>query len=306
MRLRKRVERYFHVISDYFFNAPQNFPFKPRIILPYLSEFSKSEPYIGLNQLQNNLRSDYKGSLIRSQLYHLKKNDNRLFYDFKERMESNFPIIEGVDIIRNDYSGQFDLTLDSYGRDITIYGGGTQTFARIFSTISLEDVSVVLLDEPDSHIHASLANDLTNYLLEIAKTKQIIFTTHLPNLIDSVSPDSIITIKFEKNSSVIEWIKEEHELYDQMELMGLSPTNYQRAMLNRAELIVCVEGPSDNEILGEFIAKFAHLEHNEIHMDKKIEFLPIGKLYSSDLNKLSRGFFHALRGVYSYIIWVSL
>ncbi len=292
----KKVERYFNVIISNYINSPSNFPYKPKIILPYLSEFQKSEPYTGFIGLQNNLRGDYKGGLIRSKLYHLKRNNWELFNKFKERMESNFPIIEGVEINLNDYSGNFDLTLDNYGRDITIFGGGTQTFAKIFSAISLEDSSVVLLDEPDSHLHASLANDLTSYLLDLGENKQIIFTTHLPNLIDSIPQDSIIILRLEGESTEIKWIQEASDLFNQMELMGLSPTNYQRALMNRAETIVCLEGPTDQEFIEKFIERLAKTDNRIAENRKMIEFLHVGKLYSSDLNKLRSGFLQTLDG----------
>lgn len=269
-------------------NNPRNVPFKPQIIFPYLGEFQTREAYQGLLELQGKLRSDYRNIHIRSQLFHLKKKDETAFREFQTRMESNFHGVEQVDINLDHYPGTFELTLDPYKRNITLYGGGTQTFAKVFSIISLEDTNVILLDEPDAHLHASLANSFAGYLKDLAESKQIIFTTHLPNLIDSISPDSIISMRLMGERAQIRWIKDESELYEQMVLMGLTPTNYQRALLNRAEVIVFIEGPTDKDILESLLIRIVD-QSPELSNLPWIEYFPVGKLSSSDLNKMKDG-----------------
>lgn len=298
--LQQKLNQNFQSIFAFYINRPQDFPFKPRIIFPYLGEIQKNEPYIGMLALQNDLRSDYKGALIRSQLYHLRKNDREKFHDFKNQMESNFPVVEDVNIKLDDFTGNFDLTLDTYNRDITIYGGGTQTFARIFSIIGLEDVSVILLDEPDSHLHASLADEFSSYLTNLAESKQILFTTHLPNLIDSFPVESIIGITLREKLAHIWWVREEKELLNLMDHMGLTPTNYQRALMGRAEVIVCVEGPTDIEILNAFIESITMPKTGDSRLSR-YEYLPVGKLHSSDLNKIKNGILKKINKKVAYI-----
>jgi len=276
-------------------NNPNELPFKPLIIYPYLSEFQRREPYLSYSQLQNKLRSDYKNINVRSQLFHLKRTDPNVFQEFKERMEVNFQGIENVDVILEHYTGNFELILDSFKRDITLYGGGTQTFAQLFSIISLKEVSIVLIDEPDAHLHASLINNFVRYLKELAKLKQIIITTHLANLIDNLSPTSIISLKLINGKSMRGNPKDETELYANMAQMGLLPSNYQRDLLKGADVIVFVEGKKDIKFLNDFIDRIKS-ESGESVRIPKIEYLEIGKRYPSDLNKMKKGLLQYLKG----------
>jgi predicted ATP-dependent endonuclease of OLD family len=52
--------------------------------------------------------------------------------------------------------------------------------------------AILLLDEPGLHLHAAAQNDLLNRFREYAKNNQIIYTTHLPFMIDSQRFDNIV------------------------------------------------------------------------------------------------------------------
>jgi len=276
-------------------NNPNELPFKPLIIYPYLSEFRRNEPYISYSQLQNKVRGDYKNINVRSQLFHLKRVDPNAFQEFKEKMESNFKGIENVDVILEHYIGNFELILDSFRRDITLYGGGTQTFAQLFSIISLEEVSIVLIDEPDAHLHANLIKNFVRYLKELAKSKQIIITTHLPNIIDNLSPTSIISLELINGKSIVSRPKDETELHANMAQMGLLPSNYKRDLLKRADVILFVEGKKDINLLSDFIDRIKN-KSEELVKIPKIEYLEIGKRHLADLNKMKKGLLQYLEG----------
>lgn len=266
-------------------NNPQIFPFKPLIIYPYLSEFQRNENYMPYNQLQSNLKGNYKNINIRAQLFHLKRKDLNGFQGFKERLESYFPGIENVDVELDHDNGNIKLTLDSFNRDITLYGGGTQTFAQIFSIMSLREVSVILIDEPDAHLHASLADKFMDYIGELSKSKQIIITTHLPSLIDQIPLNDIISFELKGGTTEAKKIPDEPHLIDMMEYMGLFPTHYQRDLLLRADIVILVEGPTDAKFIDKFINKMKEIIPSKFKFPK-IQYFPFGKKYSGELNKI--------------------
>jgi len=276
-------------------NNPQNLPFRPLILFPFLSDFSSNESFISYNNLQQSLKGDYRNRNIRSQLFHLKRKNPDAFTQFSRRMEENFQGIKDVDIEYDFDNGYLNLKLDSYGRDISLYGGGTQTFAHIFSIIGFEDVSTILIDEPDAHLHASLAEKFVEYLKELSISKQIIFTTHLPGIIDIVPIDSIISIELENGKAIFNKPANEKDLINQLSKMGIFPSIYVRELLKRAEIIIFTEGVTDKPILNQFILKY----QKKVNYEKiipKIEYLPIGKRYSSDLNKMKTGILNFLNG----------
>lgn len=276
-------------------NNPPNLPFRPLILFPFLSEFRSNESFIPYNKLQQSLKGDYRNRNIRAQLFHLKRKNPNAFTQFSRRMEENFQGIKDVDIEFNFDNGYLNLKLDSYGRDITLYGGGTQTFAQIFSIIGFEDVGTILIDEPDAHLHASLAEKFVEYLKELSISKQIIFTTHLPNIIDIVPIDSIISIELENGKAIFNKPVNEKDLIYQLSKMGIFPSIYVRELLKRAEMIIFTEGVTDKPILNQFIQKYQKTVNNE-NIIPKIEYLPLGKSHSSDLNKMKTGILNFLKG----------
>jgi len=290
----KVMNNFDRIFFNAYINNPQNIPFKPYLIFPYLGEFNRNEKYFGYYDLQQKIRQNTQNIPIRAQLYHLKREDPTAFSQFQERMKMIFKSIDKVNVILDDYSGNFVLTLDEYKRDITTYGGGTQTFAKIFSLINYKDETIILLDEPDAHLHASLSKNFYDYLSELSKNKQIIFTTHLPNLIDEIPYNSIISAKIVNNTAVVKWIERKQELFDLLEKMGLKPTNYQLQLIEEAEKIILVEGPTDIKFLKRFIEKLNEVE--DIDLDtSKIQFLPIKKLNAAHLNKIMDGLISLFR-----------
>src|SRR5262249_21644418 len=71
--------------------------------------------------------------------------------------------------------------------DISAGGGGLRTLVALTAAIELSPASLLLLDEPDAHLHSSLQRQVTNLLLEHAGSgRQFILSTHAPDVIDEV------------------------------------------------------------------------------------------------------------------------
>ncbi len=62
---------------------------------------------------------------------------------------------------------------------------------------------VVLIDEAENHLHASMQRRLMPSLIQAFPNAQFIITTHSPLMVNSVRDSSIFVLKYNKNSSVI-------------------------------------------------------------------------------------------------------
>jgi len=62
--------------------------------------------------------------------------------------------------------------------------------------------SVILLDEPGLHLHAAAQRDLLNRMKEYAKANQLIYTTHLPFMVDFTRLDNIYICEEKPNEGV--------------------------------------------------------------------------------------------------------
>lgn len=77
--------------------------------------------------------------------------------------------------------------------DIAQSGAGLHTFLSLAQLIEQSSASFVLLDEPDSHLHASQQALALDLLTDVAlgDTRQVVIATHSPELIARVPPESI-------------------------------------------------------------------------------------------------------------------
>jgi predicted ATP-dependent endonuclease of OLD family len=63
------------------------------------------------------------------------------------------------------------------------------TYHEIFSKDS--DLNIVLLEEPELGIHPHQLHQLMQFIKEQSKEKQIILTTHSPQVLDAIEPDEL-------------------------------------------------------------------------------------------------------------------
>jgi hypothetical protein len=82
---------------------------------------------------------------------------------------------------------------DGVAHDISAAGGGLRTLVLLVSAIELSGASIVLLDEPDAHLHSQVQRRLGRLLTALAADgrRQIVVATHAPDLIDEVPLESL-------------------------------------------------------------------------------------------------------------------
>lgn len=85
-------------------------------------------------------------------------------------------------------------------KDVSLLGSGTLQIIEILLSLFEEnrDLSLILLDEPDSHIHHSLQRRLLNTLENLTTNVQVFITTHNESLIRSAKPEWVFHL--EQNS----------------------------------------------------------------------------------------------------------
>lgn len=96
-----------------------------------------------------------------------------------------------------DESGGFNRHKNASPCDLMVEGNG---FLQWFSVLTLalsEETDVLLLDEPDAHLHPALQTELFNRLQFIAETdrKQILIATHSSEILRNSDPKNILAFK---------------------------------------------------------------------------------------------------------------
>lgn len=124
-----------------------------------------------LQKLQNNLRSTFSSQLE--------------IEPFSEDFHTVLKVFERKMICEN--GTLVVLPKSKYTpRDIITQGSGYLQWLSIFSILYSSNIDILLLDEPDAHLHASLQSELLNQLRQAVESdheKQILVSTHSVEMI---------------------------------------------------------------------------------------------------------------------------
>jgi ABC-type cobalamin/Fe3+-siderophores transport system ATPase subunit len=221
--------------------------------LPVFSMFLPREERRLSAAIEDELVRGRVHSVIRNLLLELKKQERN--QDLTKVLRRSFPSLKDMEI-------QFDEVTDRYitvtykeadrPKDFDIFsaGSGFQQFLYLFGFILLRQPTVIMLDEPDVHLHGSLQAVLLEELKRlVAQEKQVLFATHSRELITRVSPESILSLDDGATRLRIAF-----DVYDTLDRLGsLDPT--QLAMIQAYRRVVIVEDRSDRDLLSIFCAK---------------------------------------------------
>lgn len=135
-----------------------------------------------------------------------------------------------------------------------------------------DENSLILLDEPDSHIHISRKQDIQQ-LLKQYDTRENIITTHSPTLTHVFENKHITMLtKNANNDSQVE-AKEKQEIVHEL-TKGVWSYQEQNIFLNSNNDILLVEGKSDETFLKEALKRLQKTTTS--YVDLKFEYLPCG------------------------------
>lgn len=101
--------------------------------------------------------------------------------------------------IRRDIEVHYDISLNTkdIAKNLTLLGSGTLQIIEILLSLyeKSKDLNLVLLDEPDSHIHRDIQKRLMKVLINFSKNIQIFISTHNESLIRSSKSEQIFHLE---------------------------------------------------------------------------------------------------------------
>jgi len=171
---------------------------------------------------------------------------------FKENLKKHFPKISAtknaLDVrYENDglYENKRRVTIDRLG-------SGFQRIFTMLLYIFHPQYSVVMISEPETHLHPAVIQKLL-WALENSDFGQIIFTTHSPLFITPISLGNVIRIvKDDKNFTKAYAIDNKKYNYQRL-IQELNADNLEMFFTDK---VILVEGVSDKLLLRGLIDKF--------------------------------------------------
>lgn len=168
-----------------------------------------------------------------------------------------------------DYTFDYRMDDDSFGVYVSDHidttsveldqrSSGLRYFFTFFLIFTVESRkkhtnSILLLDEPGLHYHATFQLELISFFKELSKKNQLLYSTHSPFLVDDDNLDDVKIVYEDKETEKIMvstngvWPKDAETLFP----LRLSWWNsvYQSYMLDKVHMLV--EGITDSDILKE-------------------------------------------------------
>jgi putative ATP-dependent endonuclease of OLD family len=181
----------------------------------------------------------------------VRKGGDRQFQIFKASVSALIGVevdaFEDTSVLEDPrYGGERRAQLDADNFLIQANGSGVREALRLMLDIELDDPQIMLIEEPEIHLHPALETSVMRYLKRKSETSQIFLTTHSTNFVDSGEYSAIHFVrKAPSTTSILLTAEQAADILP--ENLGLRLSS-----LFMYEKIVFVEGSSDEDILREW------------------------------------------------------
>lgn len=170
---------------------------------------------------------------------------------FPEKFNPDFHQYVYVNVKKgsHDSNGAFNLFPNYKARDIMTEGSGFLQWLSVYTYALNKDIDVLLLDEPDAHLHCSLQMLLVSKLQDFIgqNNKQILIATHSTEIIKNIPFSLIIDV----NKKSCKYLTQPSQTVSILTGLGCE-YNPLLARVVRTKNILFVENESDTNILRIF------------------------------------------------------
>ena len=166
--------------------------------LPVFSMFLPREERRLSAAIEDELARGRVNGVIRNLILELKREERH--GELTEILRRSFPGLRDMQIQFDDVTDRYITVTyreEGHAKDFDIFSGGSgfQQFLYLFGFILLRNPTVIMLDEPDVHLHGSLQAVLLDELKRLVQhDKQVLFATHSRELITRVNPENILSL----------------------------------------------------------------------------------------------------------------
>lgn len=150
--------------------------------------------------------------------------------------------------VRADFASGTDVRHDLYSA-----GSGFIQVVQLLAFVMTQSPSIVLLDEPDAHLHSSLQRAVVEILEDIGRDEgyQIVIATHSKEIINFIDPSRLIFVRPGDSTSAP--MSDEVTPIEMLRSLG-AVDSVDAVAIVRNRRCLFVEGNTDVSILGRFAA----------------------------------------------------
>ena len=183
---------------------------------------------------------------ILAEVFHV----NLYVNDFNSHFH-NFISVDVLDLIKNPDTQEKERN-NSSKRDLMIEGSGFLQWLSVFALVLDKSNDILLLDEPDAHLHSSLQSLLMEKLEKICEenNKQILMVSHSSELIKLIDYQKVLHVE----NSKAKYLKNNEEKVLVLEGLGSKYFPLLDSMIEHRKVLL-IENASDARILKSLCTK---------------------------------------------------
>lgn len=224
------------------------------VYVPPMSGLSTDEPVLQKPKIEQLLGQSKPGDVLRNLLV-VAQQDEKAWNELKSSIQRLFgyellpPNATGPDILAEYQAGPGAPKLD-----IASAGSGFQQVLMLLTFLNTRAGSVLLLDEPDAHLHLILQDGIYGELRTVAQRQksQLIVATHSEVIINSVEPRELCVLMNEPRM-----LSNDAEKSNLIQSLG-ALTNTDIMLAIEAPGVLYTEGHTDLAILKEWARVLKH------------------------------------------------
>ncbi|MGO8789963.1 MAG: AAA family ATPase [Terriglobia bacterium] len=149
----------------------------------------------------------------------------------------------------NSASDEVSAEMDVGNFLVEANGSGIREALRLILDVEFEHPDILLVEEPEIHLHPALETSLMRYLKRISSSCQVFLTTHSTNFLDTTDSKNQCLVSRAESTQVQLLDREEAEAQLPREL------GIRLSSLFMYDRLVFVEGPTDEDVLRECASK---------------------------------------------------
>ncbi|WP_025820681.1 AAA family ATPase [Shewanella marina] len=177
---------------------------------------------------------------ILSDVFHV----NLYVHDFDSQFH-NFISVDVLDLFKNPVTQEKERNISSK-RDLMVEGSGFLQWLSVFALALDKNNNILLLDEPDAHLHSSLQSLLLEKLEKICEenNKQVLMVSHSSDLIKLIDYQKVLHVE----NSKAEYLKNKEEKVLVLEGLGSKYFPLLDSIVEHKKVLL-VENASDTRTL---------------------------------------------------------
>ncbi len=157
--------------------------------------------------------------------------------------------VDAFDSSSPSNSGEIPAEMDVDNFLVEVNGSGIKEALRLVLDVEFGHPDILLVEEPEIHLHPALETSMMRYLKRVSCQCQIFITTHSTNFLDTAEMNNVYLVSKPQSTRVQHLNVEEAEEQIPQEL------GIRLSSLFMFDRLVFVEGQSDEDILREWASK---------------------------------------------------